>query len=131
MVVIPTDKGAILELRWNPGENLVLAAHKDGLMILYNIEDRRKVNSFEKAPQEISDYHWLDNVSGDFVTSSAKVGALRLWNASQASSKDVLKVAPQGIIGMCSVPGSSATFILQLKSGQIILYDVRKRRVLF
>ena len=30
----------------------------------------------------VSGVGWVDNVSGDMITSSGKVGALRLWNAS-------------------------------------------------
>ena len=36
-------------------------------------------------------------MSGDLITSTAKVGALRLWNAAHESPKDMLKVGPHGI----------------------------------
>jgi len=37
---------------------------------------------FEKQQSGISKVCWLDNVSGDFVTTTARVGVLRIWNAA-------------------------------------------------
>lgn len=37
---------------------------------------------FETLTTGVSKACWVDNVSGDFITTSAKVGAIRIWNAS-------------------------------------------------
>ena len=45
---------------------------------------------------------WVDNISGDIITSTVKVGALRLWNASNENPKDMIKIGPHGIT--CIMP---------------------------
>jgi hypothetical protein len=40
--------------------------------------------AFEKQNIGVSSALWIDKVSGDFVTSSRKTGALRIWNAANA-----------------------------------------------
>ena len=39
----------------------------------------------------------MDNISGDFISSTSKVGALRVWNAAHDNPKDMIKVGPHGI----------------------------------
>jgi hypothetical protein len=48
---------------------------------------------------------WVDNISGDIVTSTNKVGALRLWNASNPVPKDMIKVGPHGISSIFPIKG--------------------------
>ena len=57
---------------------------------------------FEKQGTGISSMGWVDNISGDIITSTVKVGALRLWNASNENPKDMIKVGPHGIT--CIMP---------------------------
>lgn len=55
---------------------------------------------FESQPHGISNLCWMDNVSGDFITTSTKVGAIRIWNAAQAQPKEMIKVSRHGIISV-------------------------------
>lgn len=54
----------------------------------------------------------MDNVSGDLISSSTKMGALRVWNASNASPKDMIKVGPHGIANMQSLIGVQGAFLI-------------------
>lgn len=45
----------------------------------------------------------MDNISGDIVTSSSKVGALKVWNAANEAPKDMIKIGPHGITSMLSI----------------------------
>lgn len=63
-----------------------------------SLEERKVINYFEK--NEASSVSWIDTISGEFITSSNKVGALKLWSASQQSHKEMIKVAPQAIVSM-------------------------------
>ena len=74
---------------------------------------------------------WVDNVSGDIITSTNKVGALRLWNASNENPKEMIKVGPHGISTIVPIKSKQATFMLQFKNGQVVIYNVRKRKILF
>lgn len=37
---------------------------------------------FESSSSGISKVCWMDNISGDFITSSVRVGAIKIWNAA-------------------------------------------------
>lgn len=74
---------------------------------------------------------WVDNVSGDIVTSSTKVGALKIWNAAHESNKDMIKVGPHGIHHIEPVRGQMSTFLLHLKNGECAIFNVRKKKLIF
>lgn len=65
---------------------------------------------FEKQQAGISKVQWLDNISGDFITASSKVGALRIFNAAQPAHKEMMKVSRYGILNV--IPMQSHTFLL-------------------
>lgn len=74
-------------------------------MVLYSAESEIPVMKFEKQSMGITAAAWIDNISGDFITASSKVGALRLWNAAHDSPKDMIKVGPHGILMIESMKG--------------------------
>lgn len=55
---------------------------------------------FESSQSGVSKVCWMDNVSGDFITTSARVGAIKIWNAAQPQPKEMLKVSRHGIISV-------------------------------
>ena len=73
----------------------------------------------------------MDNISGDILTSTPKVGALRVWNAANETPKDMIKVAPHGIQLIVPVRHRPNQFMLQLKNGQVVIFNARKRKILF
>lgn len=70
---------------------------------------------------------WMDNISGEIVTASTKVGALRIWSSASDTPKDMIKVGPHGIASIYPLKHKSSTFLLQLKNGQVVVYNARRR----
>jgi WD40 repeat protein len=83
---------------------------------------------FETANQGLSKACWTDNVSGDFLTSSARVGAVKLWNASQPHPKETLKVSRHGVTSIVACQRDH--FLMQLTSGQILLFNTKTRKTI-
>jgi hypothetical protein len=54
-----------------------------------------------------------------------------MWNAASKETKEIIKVVPQGIVTMVRLPGSEAVVLAQLKNGQVVLYNIRKKKLLF
>ena len=121
------NNSAITEILWNPGESMIVALHQDGELALYSPEREEPVIIFERQSTGVNSVAWLDNISGDLISSSCKMGALRIWNASNASPKDMIKVGPHGIVNMQPLHGVQGAFILQNKNGEIVVYHARKR----
>jgi hypothetical protein len=42
----------------------------------------------------------MDSVSGDFISSSTKLGAIKIWNAAQTQAKEIIKISRHGIISV-------------------------------
>lgn len=85
---------AIEDICWSLSEFLFLVVYSDGSMRLYEFEVPEPQIVFERTSTGISSVSWLDTMSGDFLTATTKVGALRLWNAAHETSKDMLKIGP-------------------------------------
>lgn len=86
-------------------------------MSLISVDSLTVVMNFEKQATGISSLAWVDNISGDIITSTNKVGALKLWNAANEAPKDMIKVGPHGITTMQQIKGKQGTFLLQFKNG--------------
>lgn len=68
------------------------------------------------------------------MTSTSKVGALRLWNAAHPEPKEMIKVGPHGILSihkLASLNKQNYEFLLQFKTGEVAVYDLKRRKILF
>jgi hypothetical protein len=74
-------------MAWNYGEDVFIVVLSNGAMYLFSQEEEYPKMVFDRQNIGISTVTWLDNISGDFLTSSRKTGALRIWNAASSSPK--------------------------------------------
>jgi|JI9StandDraft_1071089.scaffolds.fasta_scaffold785531_1 WD40 repeat protein len=77
------EKESVEDLEWFKGEDYVLAAFNDGSMRIYDFANPDIAQVFfTPHTQGINSIGWINNKSGDFLTSSKKVGALKIWNVA-------------------------------------------------
>jgi len=60
----------------------VLVAFSDGSMRVYDYANPDSAEVFFSSHGQINSLAWINNKSGDFITSSKKVGALKVWNVA-------------------------------------------------
>lgn len=70
-------------------------------------------------------------MSGDFITSSNKVGAFRIWNVSQKGPKDILKVGVSGIRQFEAFTDDPNLYISVFKDGSLGLFNLKKKKVVW
>ena len=70
-------------------------------------------------------------MSGDFITSSLKVGAFRIWNASQKSSKSIIKVGGYGIRQFEAFKENGNLFVVIYKDGSLGVCDIVKKKTIW
>jgi WD40 repeat protein len=87
----------VLDIVYNPGEEVFLALFKDNKLSLYAKHEKEPKMIFDQQQQTVTQVQWLDNISGDFVSIYANLGVLRIWNAAQSAPKQMIKVSPHGI----------------------------------
>ena len=69
--------------------------------------------------------------SGDFLTASAKVGIVQLWNVAQAEPKHTFKIGNRGVHYMMLLhqkPGASNghRILFALKNGGTLVYNISR-----
>ena len=74
---------------------------------------------------------WFYNMSGDFMTCSEKVGAFRIWNASQKTPKSIIKVGATGIRSFESFKDDPNMFVAVFKDGSLGLFNLKKKKVVW
>ena len=75
--------------------------------------------------------HWREDKSGDIVTASRKVGALRVWNVAQEQPKQVVKVGSHGVHAMKGLKGDSKRMLIAYVNGSVQVFNMAKKRVEF
>ena len=108
---------------------MFLCIRKDGQIILFGGAERQYKMLFDVPPGGVSRAVWIDSVSGDFLVASPTAGVLRLFNAAQPTSKEVIKVSRHGILDIKRM--SDEVYLLKLKNGQITQFNIRTRKALF
>ena len=81
--LIRKPKIGVEDIQWNPGENYIMASYEDGSMKLFEMDMEEERFSFERQGAGIKSISWIGNMSGDFLTSTDKIGAFKIWNASK------------------------------------------------
>ena len=117
------------DIVYSPGEDVFLVVLLDGNVYLSgqgNIEVKMK---FTQPQGGVSRVVWIDQVSGDFLTASPKAGVLRIYNAALPHHKEIIKVSKYGIKDLVRM--SRDIYLIKLKNGQIIQYNVRTKKTLF
>ena len=76
----------IVSMEWDPNENNLLVALSDGTinLVVYNGFDSSTAvtMTFDRLNVGVNGILWKDDKSGNFLTYSKKVGAIREWNVA-------------------------------------------------
>ena len=90
-----------------------------------------EIIDFDRQGIGVSQVRWIDNMSGNFITTSSKVGALRLWNASLKTPKSIIKVGSTGIKSFFSFPSNPNLFLLAFRNGTVGIYNLGLKKLEF
>lgn len=76
---------------------------------------------------------WSNDRSGNFFTSSNKVGVISAWNVASKEPKSIFKVGGSGIHQMLriSAKDNEQKVMVALKSGALLIYDLNRRSIEF
>ncbi len=77
----------ILSIAWDPFEDHIIISLQEGTAVLVNYSTNAElcnvIQVFERQAQGINFISWYEDKSGDFISGSSKVGAIRVWNVAQ------------------------------------------------
>ena len=70
-------------------------------------------------------------MSGDFVSTSAKIGALKIWNASHKSPRSTLKLGITGVKAFYPFETHPYLFLIAFKNGAVGIYNLELKKLEF
>eukprot|EP00347_Sterkiella_histriomuscorum_P001098 403373336 len=126
----------VIDLSWDPNEDHLLIAFNDGSMAMidFNGFDTQQTimrMAYERQSVGVNCICWRDDKSGDFITSTKKVGTIRLWNVAHKEPKQVFKVGNTGIHYMRKLKGDSKRILIAFINGAVQVFNIQKRRIDF
>ena len=101
---------------------------------------------FERQAAGIQSLMWINDKSGDFITTSKTVGALKIWNVAQQNPKKMVKIVPSGIGSSHASPGAGRSIfplaimpiqeynnlvLIACTNGSIALFNIEKKKIEF
>lgn len=133
-------------MAWYKGESYALAAYADGTMHVFEQDFDKPRNVFERQTAGIQSLLWINDKSGDFITTSKTVGALRIWNVAQKTPKKMVKIVSSGISDSHISPGAGRSIfplsilpiqeysnlvLIACTNGSIALFNIEKKKIEF
>ena len=77
-----TETAGVKEIVYSQGEDVFLVIRNDGHILLFGVQENEIKMEFAVPHDPLSCVVWIDSISGDFLVSSSKTGALRVYNAA-------------------------------------------------
>ena len=139
-VALDPEELRILDMKWDPNEDNLLVSFGDKSMALITfqgLDEQTFVSKrFERQSQQFENMLWLPDKSGDFLTASAKVGVLQLWNVAQGEPKQTFKVGSRGVHNMVLLNQKAGAMgshrvVIALKNGGTTVYNVQRQSIEF
>ena len=100
-VKLSPEEVKILEIQWDPYESNILVSFVDGSVSLISYQgfcDKTTISQeFEAQSHSIRCMVWSQDRSGNFYTSSDKIGLLQAWNVASKEPRQSFKVGSSGV----------------------------------
>jgi len=131
-IFIPKDREVtpVVDIQWGRLSSVYLLVAHTHYISLLDTESQNEINVFEKQPTGVTSIAWLDWTAGNFVSSNKKNGTLKVWNVSQKSNIDTIRVGDVGITYVKLGPGTKQCVCAHV-DGSVSVYHMGKNHVEF
>ena len=122
----------IVDVQWDRLSSVYILVAYTNYISLWDTEAQSEINVFEKAPTGVgvTSISWLDWTAGNFVSSNSINGTLKVWNVSQKTSIDSIRVGDVGISYIKLGPGTKQCACAHV-DGSITVYHLEKKHAEF
>jgi len=122
---------AVEDVQWDPkSDNYLLAAYKDGSMLLFDVGSGKELQVFERQGAGIKSIVWNSQVLGEVITCNDKVAALKVWNVSKVAPTDTYKIGVSGMKQIVYLEDQQC-LVCAFSNGSVGLYSLTKKRLDF
>ncbi|OQR87320.1 hypothetical protein ACHHYP_09116 [Achlya hypogyna] len=126
----PKKAQGITDMQWDSLSNLyLLVAYRDGHSALWEVTEASgaQLHTFDKQGAGTNAIAWLPWAPGQFVTTNARSGILKVWNVSQPTPIEHLRVRSAGIFNLALL--LDGRLLCAATDGSVGVYDVPKQQL--
>jgi WD repeat-containing protein 17 len=121
------DLSGVSDLQWDRlSPDYLLVAYRNGALTLFDVESKEAVQTFEKQGACVTALEWMPWEPGGFVTVNGRAGVLRLWNVSQKTPREVVKISDKPAWGLTLIDDTPLA-IVSFLDGAVCVYDLMSR----
>lgn len=127
-----TSKDAVTDAQWDPlSEDYLLVSFQDGSLALYDVSSSTEIHTFDIQSQPVKSIAWAKAQPGNFLTSTERVGVLKLWNVSQRTPLSQIKVGHSGVNCLKAFPLDPNCFLISFKNTSLGVCDIGTKTMKF
>ena len=120
----------VVDFEWDALSCQYLLIAYDHFMQLWDASSFSLIQSFDRQSMKVTSICWLNWAPGSFLSANEKTGILKLWNASNKTPLDSIRVNMGGILSMQAVPNSKS-ILLAGADGSFQMFHVENKHVEF
>lgn len=121
-------KSPVVDLQWDRLSSIYLLVAYDTFISLWDTESKSEIHIFETQNTRITSIAWMDWTAGNFISTNSVTGIVKVWNVSQKTSIQSIRMAQTGIVN--SIFGiNDHRLLLSGNDGSIVLYHIEKKVV--
>eukprot|EP01116_Phalansterium_solitarium_P012909 TRINITY_DN2963_c0_g1_i1.p1 TRINITY_DN2963_c0_g1~~TRINITY_DN2963_c0_g1_i1.p1 ORF type:complete len:1237 (+),score=444.65 TRINITY_DN2963_c0_g1_i1:142-3852(+) len=122
-----TPLGYVVDVQWDPlSDNYLLIGFRVGSIRMFDVDTMQPMRLFEQ-PGGCSSLRWIATVPGGFLSTDTKTGVIRIWNVSQSSPLELVKVRKVGFYNLIYVDRAERV-LCTFRDGSFGVYHMVKRR---
>ena len=121
---------SVVDLQWDRLSSIYLLVAYQNYVSLWDTEAKAEMHVFESQGTRITSIGWLDWTAGNFISTNALTGVVKVWNASQKAPLDTLRVTNSGVLH-CHMEAGSHRALMSCGDGNFQVYNLTRKRVEF
>lgn len=129
MFCIAERTSPVVDVQWDKLSSVYLLVAYTSFVSLWDSDSGAELLLFDKQHNiPLTGLSWLDWTAGNYITSNAKTGSIRVWNASQPSPLTTIKVIPSGNMGIHAhvVVPQTQSIVCALNDGSVTVFSLSK-----
>lgn len=121
---------AVVDLKWDLLSSIYLLVAYENFVSLWDTQAGSEMHAFEKQGIGISSIAWMAWTSGNFLTTNARTGVVKVWNVSQKQPLQSVRITEAGI-NTVAFSGRETAGLFACVDGSLAVYDMERSCIAF
>ena len=118
----------VVDLQWDKLSSIYLLVAYDTFISLWDTESKTEIHIFETQTTKITSISWMDWTAGNFISTNSMTGIVKVWNVSQKTPIQSIRVAQTGITNSC-FGTNDHRLLVSGNDGSVVVYHIDKKYI--